>query len=150
MDGSLEFKNLCSVGYLESSEFIDGIVFPSLHSKLNLTKNLPRSRAITDLFLSPFDEYMNEVSLKTDFANLSAAVAGPINRPLGSEERCKILYVRYANKFLVGICGRYKDAVYIRNLIKDFLNKTLLLNEDQPKITRVVKTNYRRCIRLVF
>jgi hypothetical protein len=149
LDGSLEFKNFCPVGYLEPSKFIDGIVFPSLHSKLNLTENLPRSRAIADLFLSPFDEYMNEVLLKTDLANYSAA-AGPINHPLGSEERCKVLYVRYANKFLVGICGRYKDAVYIGNLIKDFLNKTLLLNEDQPKICSVVKTNGRRCIRLEF
>lgn len=133
--GSLEFTKdpFCSVGYLESSKFIDGIVFPSLHSKFNRIEHLPRSLAITDLFLSPLDDYMDE--LKTDGAILSV-VASPINPPnnTGSEERCKVWYVRYANQFCVGICGRYKDAVYIRNLIQDFLNKTLLLNDDQPKI----------------
>ena|ERR1700733_7097649 len=76
MVGCLEFQKLGSVGYIESSKFIDGIVFPSLHRKFHLIENLNRSRAIADLFLSPFDEYMDE--LKTDFANLSA-VAGPIN-----------------------------------------------------------------------
>jgi len=39
----------------------------------------------------------------------------------------------------VGISGTYKDAVYIKNLIEDFLNKTLLLNEDQLKISHLVK-----------
>lgn len=39
----------------------------------------------------------------------------------------------------MGISGTYKDAVYIRNLIEDFLNKTLLLNEDQLKISHLVK-----------
>jgi hypothetical protein len=131
MAGCLEFPKLGSVGYIESSKFIDGIVFPSLHRKFHLIENLHRNRAIADLFLSPFDEYMDK--LKTDSANLSA-VAGPVN-----PDRCKIWYVRYANNFFVGISGTYKDAVYIRNLIEDFLNKTLLLNEDQLKISHLVK-----------
>lgn len=82
MAGCLEFPKLGSVGYIESSKFIDGIVFPSLHKKYHLIENLHRSRAIADLFLSPFDEYMDK--LKTDTANLSA-VAGPVN-----PDRCKI------------------------------------------------------------
>jgi len=82
MAGCLEFPKLGSVGYIESSKFIDGIVFPSLHKKFHLIENLRRSRAIADLFLSPFDEYMDK--LKTDSANLSA-VAGPVN-----PYRCKI------------------------------------------------------------
>ncbi len=95
MLGCLEFQKLGSVGYIESSKFIDGIVFPSLHRKFHLIENLNRSRAIADLFLSPFDEYMDE--LKTDFAANLSAVAGPINPDFhrkveGTREgsRCKI------------------------------------------------------------
>lgn len=138
MVGSFEFKSICLVGYYESSKFTEDIVFPLLCSKFNLVENIPRNCAIADLFLSPFDEYMDY--LKTYFSNL----CNPIN-PFStrSEERCKIFYVRYANNFLVGISGRYKDAVYIRNLIKEFFYKTLLLNlnKDQPKIIHLVKNN---------
>lgn len=164
--GDLNFKNLCSAARfaalfrntqrgcgsenLESSKFIDGIVFPSLYNKFNLIEHQSRILAITDFFLSPLDKYMDE--LKRDFSNLSA-VAGLIN-PLNteSEEKCKVRYVRFANKFIVGICGRYKDAVNIRNFIQDFLCKTLFLtlNEDQLEIINLVKTNDRSRARLVF
>ena len=83
--------------------------------------------------------------LKTGFSNLSV-VGGPVN-PLNavSEERCKVWYVRFGIQFLVGVCGRYKHAVYIRNFIQKFLSETLLLtlNKDQPKIIHLVKNNAR-------
>jgi hypothetical protein len=139
--GSLEFKNFRLVGYHESSKFTEDItLFPSLYRKFNLVKNLPRSWAMADLFLSPFDEYMDK--LKTDFCSK--------NSPKVSEERCKIGYVRLANNFFVGICGRYKDAVYIRNLIQYFFNQTLLLtlNKDQPKIIKIEQINRESSRRL--
>ena len=133
----------CDSGYLEFSKFLDGIVFPSLYNKFNLIEHQSRVLAITDLFLSPLDEYMDE--LKTGFSNLSV-VGGPVN-PLNavSEERCKVWYVRFGTQFLVGVCGRYKHAVYIRNFIQKFLSETLLLtlNKDQPKIIHLVKNNAR-------
>lgn len=97
----------------------------------------PLFTSVVDLFLTPFDEYMNK--LKKEFSNLPVSV----NSYYGRIEGCEIRYVRCANKFIVGIYGGYNDAVLLRNLIKDFFNKELLLftlNMDILKITK--NSNY--------
>jgi hypothetical protein len=140
IDGDLELKNFCALPgqgpegcYLEqSSEFPyplseGGLLFSSL----------------ADLFLTPFDEYMDKLNKEGGRQSRP-----PYNLPLsvnpaGLKEGCKIRYVRFANKFIVGVSGSYKDTVLIRNLIKDFLNKELLLTliKDKVRITHLVPTS---------
>jgi hypothetical protein len=129
IDGDLELKNFCPEGcYLEqSSEF----PYPLSEGGLLFS-------SVADLFLTPFDEYMDK--LNKEFYNLPISV-----NPTVLKEGCKIRYVRFANKFIVGVSGSYKDTVLIRNLIKDFLNKELLLTliKDKPRITHLVpSSNY--------
>lgn len=138
IDGDLELKNYCALPgqgpegcYLEqSSEFPyplseGGLLFSSL----------------ADLFLIPFDEYMDKLNKEGGCVNYP-----PYNLPLSVNPTgliCKIRYVRFANKFIVGVSGSYKDTVLIGNLIKDFLNKELLLTliKDKARITHLVPTS---------
>lgn len=48
----------------------------------------------------------------------------------------KIAYVRYANDFLIGVCGSKQDCQFIKQTLKDFLAKTLKLelSEEKTKI----------------
>lgn len=57
----------------------------------------------------------------------------------------KISYVRYGDKFLLGVSGSYKDVVLLRDYLKDFLNKELglTLNDEKMKIIHL-GSNYAR------
>ena len=48
----------------------------------------------------------------------------------------KIAYVRYADDFLIGVCGSKQNCQFIKQTLKDFLAKTLKLelSEDKTKI----------------
>ena len=48
----------------------------------------------------------------------------------------KIAYVRYADDFLIGVCGSKQDCQFIKQTLKDFLAKTLKLelSEEKTKI----------------
>jgi hypothetical protein len=104
---------------------LDGILYPLL----------------ANLYLTPFDEYVDKINLTVSNNNLYRAPS--LRRPKevsypGASSPCqgensshfseklrKISYVRFGDKFLVGITGSYKDAVIIRNLLADFLEKEL-------------------------
>jgi hypothetical protein len=114
---------------------LDGILYPLL----------------ANLYLTPFDEYVDKLNFTVSNNSLSLAphvsypgastgVAGEDSSPdrglnkkkfiffdslHPSEKLRKISYVRFGDKFLVGINGSYKDAVIIRNLLTDFLEKEL-------------------------
>lgn len=57
----------------------------------------------------------------------------------------KISYVRYGDKFLLGVSGSYKDVVFLRDNLKDFLDKELglTLNNEKIKIIHLV-SNYAK------
>lgn len=106
IDGDLELKNFCPEGcYLEqSSEFPyplseGGLLFSSL----------------ADLLLTPFDEYMDKLNKEGGQSRPPYNLPLSVN-PTGLKEGCKIRYVRFANKFIVGVSGSYKDTVLIRDL----------------------------------
>jgi hypothetical protein len=82
-----------------------------------------------NLFLTPFDEYTDK--LKKEFYNLPIS-----NNPSLEAVRVdrKINYVRYGNKFIVGLSGSYKDAIFVRDSLKDFLVKELYLTLNKDKI----------------
>lgn len=109
-----------------------------------------------NLFLTPFDEYTDK--LKKEFynlpisSNLSPGARAPTFSearhpqvmPQGTGER-KISYVRYGNKFLVGLSGSYKDAILIRDSLKDFLTKELDLTISRDKIKIIhLSSNYAK------
>lgn len=89
-----------------------------------------------NLFLTPFDEYTDK--LKKEFFNLPVSN----NPPSGAMEvERKFSYVRYGNKFIVGLSGSYKDAVFVRDSFKDFLAKELDLTLNEDKIIHL-SSNY--------
>jgi hypothetical protein len=112
---------------------LDGIIYPLL----------------ANLYLTPFDEYVDKLNFTVSnnslyraphvsYPGASTGVAGEDSSPVRGLNKKnfiffdsshtklrKISYVRFGDKFLVGINGSYKDAVIIRNLLTDFLEKEL-------------------------
>jgi hypothetical protein len=103
-----------------SGVILDGILYPLL----------------ANLYLTPFDKYVDKLNFTVSnnslyrvphvtYPNLQGSLR-PHSAALSLEEKLrKISYVRFGDKFLVGIRGSYKDAVIIRNLLIDFLEKEL-------------------------
>lgn len=89
-----------------------------------------------NLLLTPFDEYTDK--LKKEFYNLPVS-----NNPSLEAMRVerKINYVRFGNKFIVGLSGSYNDTVMVRDSLKDFLAKELDLTLSKDKITHL-SSNY--------
>lgn len=57
----------------------------------------------------------------------------------------KISYVRYGDKFLLGVSGSYKDVVLLRDYLKDFLVKELGLTLNNEKIKIIhLGSNYAK------
>lgn len=129
IDGELEFK-----------KFIPNYLGQSVKFPYPLTEKGHNFLFIADLFLTFFDEYM--FKLKREFAEPLVTV-----NSISSLERCDIKYVRFANKFIVGVSGSYKNTVIIKNLIRDFLEKEqllLTLIDEKLQITSLAssKSNY--------
>jgi hypothetical protein len=83
------------------------------------------------LLFIPFDEYLER--LKKEFyilSSFSPVKAGGQSANTAQELtiRPSISFVRYADKFIVGVSGNYKETVYIRDLLNSFFYKELGLN----------------------
>jgi hypothetical protein len=160
IDGSLELylpwrgkgKNLGKEKYLEPkfSAPQEEIIFRASRVKKVKPDQLTLSadNQVADFFLLPFDEFMNKLRLKTEFFDLSTTPSTLSSElelaqqpTLKKSPECKIWYVRYRNKFLVGVSGSYSDTVLVQNSIKDFINKKVSYTLKE-KITNLVKNNH--------
>ena len=117
--------------YLESPKFkhyLTGVLSPRSSGVLELVHSEGILYPLfANLFLTPFDEYTDK--LKKEFynlpvsSNLSQGLMASTRSPSGGSGERKISYVRYGDKFIVGLSGSYKDAVLIRDSLEDFLAK---------------------------
>lgn len=87
-----------------------------------------------NLFLTPFDEYTDK--LKKEFNRSVSNNSSSFNQrgQQAVKVERKISYVRYGDKFLLGVSGSYKDVGFLRDCLKDFLNEELGLNLNNEKI----------------
>lgn len=101
------FQAACSVSNTQINPFKQGLT--GITSKGVISP-------FVHLFFKPFDEYLE--NLKKEFENKEL-----IMRP-------SISFVRYADKFIVGVSSRgsYKETIYIRDLLNSFFYKELGLN----------------------
>lgn len=96
--------------------------------------------SLAQIFLTPFDEYMDKLK------EFTPSIHNSSKRGL----ECEILYVRFADKFLVGVSGGYKDAVHVKNLIHDFMIKELLFTSSESILNKesealkIIPLNYVR------
>lgn len=119
--GDLKLKNLG--GYL------DKLIFPS---------EVIKPLWFVNLLLTPLDKYIYELSKEFD---LLSHFNYPSYIPLNLDG--KFWYARCSDKFIIGVSGSYKDAVFVRKILIDFLEKELNLTliTDIIKITHL-RSNY--------
>lgn len=155
IEGSLELENFSSNDYQRLAKFFIKYINPDhkdlcfkffqaacsvsntkIHPfKQGLTGITSSSKGVISPFVHllfiPFDEYLEK--LKKEFYILSSfspckAGGQSANTTQELTIRPSISFVRYADKFIVGVSGNYKETVYIRDLLKSFFYKELGLN----------------------
>jgi hypothetical protein len=89
-----------------------------------------------NLFLTPFDEYTDK--LKKEFFNLPVSNNSSLE---GMRVERNISYVRYGNKFILGLSCSYNESVLVRDSLKDFLAKELDLTLNKDKIIHLSSNN---------
>ncbi len=122
------FWKSCKAGCLEPSKF--------RHAITGVTTGGSFYPLFANLFLTPFDEYTDK--LKKEFNRSVSNNSSSFNQrgQQAVKVERKISYVRYGDKFLLGVSGSYKDVVFLRDCLKDFLSKELglILNNEEIKI----------------
>lgn len=112
-DFCIKFCQVASVrpplkqGYQFSPRQLSGITPPPIGGVLS---------PFVHLLFKPFDEYLDK--LKKELENVPVS----IDYPSGGRN---ISFVRYGDKFLVGVSGSYKDTFLIRHLLNNFFYKEL-------------------------
>jgi hypothetical protein len=125
------FQAACSASNTKAHPFKEGLGNIIFSSKCIISPFI-------HLFLTPFDEYLEKLS-KELFIRSSSLRPLALERdkpyPLRSwdvaepnQARASIRFVRYADKFIVGVSGNHKEAIYIKELLNSFFYKELGLN----------------------
>jgi hypothetical protein len=96
------FQAACSVSNTKIHPFKQGLTGITSSSKGVISP-------FVHLLFIPFDEYLEKLKKELNI-------------------RPSISFVRYADKFIVGVSGNYKETIYIRDLLKSFFYKELGLN----------------------
>jgi group II intron reverse transcriptase/maturase len=114
------------------------------------------SPILANIYMMEFDEWMEDVLIPnfnkgkrkkanpeyTRMIRKGKAVDKTIRTRIENDSNFKRMhYIRYADDFLIGIDGSYKDCVRIRKTVGDFLKKELLLDisMEKTKITNATK-----------
>jgi retron-type reverse transcriptase len=94
------------------------------------------SPMLSNLYLTPLDEFVDDLKQKYDKIEKSIVEDGVLLRTIPS---AKIHYVRYADDWVIGVTGKHELALEIKNLIKEFLSDKLKLklNSEKTKITNL-------------
>lgn len=144
-------KNSITAGYIYKGDFIDSNVgifqgnitspilnniyfheldlfMESLSKSFNKGKSCKASPAYKKLQykMGKLDDVNQIKSVRRELWNM------PSKHPRDSNFK-KLIYVRYVDDFVVGIIGSRKDAVDVRNTIRNFLKDQLNLNLNEEK-----------------
>ena len=134
-------------GYVE----IDG---KKIHSLTGVPQGGIISPLLSNIYLAPFDEYMEEISKEWTLAwvdtsykdrrkenSLAWVDTSYKERTMSSKNRVgrKLHYVRYADDWIIGVTGTRQDAKDIKEKAKKFLKERLALeiSEEKTKITHL-------------
>jgi hypothetical protein len=131
------FQAACSVSKTKIHPFKQGLAGITSTSKGVISP-------FVHLLFIPFDEYLvklkKELEILPSFSPFSPAPPqlvevvegrGGGRSTITTQElliRPSISFVRYADKFVVGVSGNHRDTFYIRDLLKSFFFKELGLN----------------------
>lgn len=87
---------------------------------------------LSDIYLNKFDKFISDIKIPGKL-RLNA------NKYYNQLTNNKVYYVRYANKWLIGIIGNKQLSLEIQEKVREFLNDEISLDLEKTQITNITK-----------
>ena len=134
-------RKAIKVGYIN---FNNINMLSQVEDNININSNisLSISSLLYNVMLHKLDEKIIEFkaefyqSISDDYTYINNDVLSlPLIETNNTYKYRKLVYIRYDNKFLIGVFGSYRDCIDLRNKISGYLTKNLNLDTSTFKIS---------------